>query len=56
MRTVIGFCEDGSVATGESSGGEDTAPATMTTTFYDLSAALREVVEPGEDGLVVATL
>ena len=48
MRTVISPCEEGSVATVETSGGEDTAPATITTTLYDLIAALQEVVEPGE--------
>jgi len=48
MRTVIGPREEGSVATVETSGGEDTAPATITTTLYDLIAALQEVVEPGE--------
>ena len=56
MRTVIGPHEEGSVATVETSGGEDTAPATITTTLYDLIAALQEVVEPGEGGLVVATV
>ena len=56
MCTVIGPCEEGSVATVETSGGEDTAPATITTTLYDLIAALQEVVEPGEDRLVVATV
>ncbi len=50
MRTVIGPREEGSVATVETSGGEDTAPATITTTLYDLIAALQEVVEPGEGG------
>ena len=50
MRTVISPCEEGSVATVETSGGEDTAPATITTTLYDLIAALQEVVEPGEGG------
>ena len=44
MRTVIGPREEGSVATVETSGGEDTAPATITTTLYDLIAALQEVV------------
>jgi hypothetical protein len=44
------------VATVATSGGEDTAPAITTTTLYDLIAALQEVVEPGEDGLVVATV
>ena len=48
MRTVIGPHEEGSVATVETSGGEDTAPATIMTTLYDLIAALQEVVEPGE--------
>jgi hypothetical protein len=52
MRTVIGPHEEGSVATVETSGGEDTAPATITTTLYDLIAALQEVVEPGERGVV----
>jgi hypothetical protein len=56
MRTVISPCEEGSVATVETSSGEDTAPATITTTLYDLIAALQEVVEPGEDRLVVATV
>ena len=50
MRTVIGPHEEGSVATVETSSGEDTAPATITTTLYDLIAALQEVVEPGEGG------
>ena len=56
MRTVIDPHEEGSVATVETSGGEDTAPATIMTTLYDLIAALQEVVEPGEDRLVVATV
>lgn len=56
MRTVISPREEGSVVTVETSGGEDTAPATITTTLYDLIAALQEVVEPGEDRLVVATV
>ena len=56
MRTVIGPREEGSVATVATSGGEDTVPAAITTTLYDLIAALQEVVEPGEDRLVVATV
>ena len=56
MRTVIGPYEEGSVATVATSGGEDTTPATITTTLYDLIAALQEFVEPGEDALVVATV
>jgi len=47
MRTVIGPREEGSVMTIAKSGGEDTAPTTITTTLYDLIAALQEVVEPG---------
>ena len=39
----------------ETSGGEDAAPATITTTLYDLLAALQDVVHPGEEALVVAT-
>jgi hypothetical protein len=31
-------------------------PATITTTLYDLIAALQDVVQPGEDALVVATM
>ena len=38
------------------SGGEDAIPATITTTLYDLIAALQDVVQPGEDALVVATM
>jgi hypothetical protein len=56
MRTVIDPREEGSVATVATSGGEDTAPAAITTTLYDLIAALQEVAEPGEDELVVATV
>jgi hypothetical protein len=56
MRTVIGPREEGSVATVATSSEEDTTPATIKTTLYDLIAALQEVVEPGEDGLVVATV
>jgi hypothetical protein len=44
------------VVTVEPSGGKDAAPATITTTLYDLIAALQEVVDPGEDALVVATV
>jgi hypothetical protein len=49
MRTVIGPHEEGGVATVATSGGEDTVPATITTTLYDLIAALQEVVEPDRD-------
>jgi hypothetical protein len=50
MRTVIGPCAEGSVATGAMSGGADPTPPTITTTLYDLIAALQEVVDPGEGG------
>jgi hypothetical protein len=56
MRTVIDPCEEGGVETVETSGGENEAPATITTTLYDLIAALQEVVHPGEEALVVATV
>jgi hypothetical protein len=48
MHTVIDPCKDGGVVTVEPSGGKDAAPATITTTLYDLIAALQEVVDPGE--------
>src|SRR5262249_42519654 len=56
MRTVIGPREEGSVATVETSGGEDTAPATITTTLHDLISALQQVGETGSDGLCAASL
>jgi hypothetical protein len=56
MHTVIDPFENGGVVTVEPSGGKDAAPATITTTLYDLIAALQEVVDPGEDALVVATV
>ena len=40
----------------KTSRGEDAIPATITTTLYDLVAALQDVVQPGEDELVVATM
>ena len=40
----------------ETSGGEDAIPATITTTLYDLIAAIQDVVQPDEDALVVATM
>jgi len=42
----------------KTSGGEDAIPATITTTLYDLIAALQDVVQPDEnaDALVVATM
>jgi hypothetical protein len=56
MSTGITLCEERRVETIETSGGEDTAPATITTTLYDLLAALQDVVHPGEEALVVATV
>jgi hypothetical protein len=56
MHTVIDPFKDGGVVTVEPSGGKDAAPATITTTLYDLIAALQEVVDPGEEALVVATV
>ena len=40
----------------QTSRGEDAIPAPITTTLYDLIAALQDVVPPGEDALVVATM
>jgi hypothetical protein len=56
MHTVIDPCEDGGVVTVEPSVRKDAAPATITTTLYGLIAALHEVVDPGEEALVVATV
>jgi hypothetical protein len=54
MHTVIDPFDAGGVETFDMSSGEEAAPATITTTLYDLLAALQEVVDPGEDALVVA--
>jgi hypothetical protein len=56
MSTVMAPFEEGGVETVKISGREDEAPATITTTLYDLIAALQEVVHPGEEALVVATV
>ena len=56
MGTVMAPVEEGGGAASEMPGGADTAPATITTTQYDLIAALQDVVQPGEDALVVATM
>jgi len=59
QRPDPGVLRDGaSDSTLETSGGEDTIPATITTTLYDLIAALQDVVQPDEDAdaLVVATM
>ena len=57
QRPDPGVLRDGSAnSTLKTSGGEDAIPATITTTLYDLIAALQDVVQPGEDALVVATM
>jgi len=57
QRPDPGALRDGSSdSTLETSGGEDTIPATITTTLYDLIAALQDVVQPDEDALVVAAM
>jgi hypothetical protein len=56
MSTGIAPCEEAGVEPVTTSGGAAAAPATITTTLYDLIAALQEVVHPGEEALVVATV
>jgi len=57
QRPDPGILRHGSAdSTLKTSGGEDAIPATITTTLYDLIAALQDVVQPGEDALVVATM
>ena len=57
QRPDPGVLRDGSAdSTLHTSGGEDAISATITTTLYDLIAALQDVVPPGEDALVVATM
>lgn len=57
QRPDPGLLRHGSAdSTLQTSGGEDAIPATITTTLYDLIAALQDVVQPGEDALVVATM
>ena len=57
QRPAPGVLRDGSSGTTlETCGGEDAIPATITTTLYDLIAALQDVVQPGEDALVVPTM
>jgi hypothetical protein len=53
MRTVIAASQDTSVETGTIVG--DT-PATLTTTLYDLIAAVQDVVGADNTTLVVATV
>jgi len=57
QRPDPGLLRHGSAdSTLQTSGGADAIPATITTTLYDLIAALQDVVPPGEDALVVATM
>ena len=56
MSTGMALCEERRVETIATSGSEDAAPTTITTTLYDLLAALQDVVHPGEEALVVATV
>jgi hypothetical protein len=56
MSTGIALGGEGRVEIIETSGGENATPATITTTLYDLLAALQEVVHPGEEELAVATV
>lgn len=53
MRTVIDASED---TAGEMAVMEADTPATLTTTLYDLIAAVQDVVDPNNDALVVATV
>ena len=57
QRPDPGVLRHGSAdSTLQMSGGEDAIPATITTTLYYLIAALQDVVPPGEDALVAATM
>ena len=53
MATVIAPCEVATVTPGKKS---QATPARLTTTLYDLMAAIQDVVDPKDDALVVATM
>jgi hypothetical protein len=53
MSTVMEPGEGANVARGRS---EEARPLRLTTTLYDLLAALQDVVGPDDDPLVVATM
>ena len=53
MAPVMEWAE---VATGAMGMQRAETPSCLTTTFYDLIAALQDVVGPDEDALVVATV
>jgi hypothetical protein len=54
MHTVIADSEDTSVETGTIAAADTSA--TLTTTLYDLIAAVQDVVGPQNEALVVATV
>ena len=57
QRPTLGVLRDDSADSPlKTSGGEDAIPATITTTLYDLIAALQDAVQPDEDALVVAAM
>ena len=56
MNTVVDPFETGGVATVETVVVKGDIPATITTTLYDLIAAVRAAVEPDDDALVIATV
>ena len=56
QRPDPGVLRDGSSDSTLKTSGERTQSQTITTTLYDLIAALQDVVQPGEDALVVATM
>ena len=56
QRPDPGVLRHGSSDSTLKTSGERTQSQTITTTLYDLIAALQDVVQPGEDALVVATM
>ena len=56
QRPDPGVLRDGSSDSTLKTSGERTQSQTITTTLYDLIAALQDVVQPGGDALVVATM
>jgi len=56
QRPDPGVLRDGSSDFTLKTSGGRTQSQTITTTLYDLIAALQDVVQPGEDALVVATM
>ncbi len=56
QRPDPGLLRHGSADSTLQTSGERTQSQTITTTLYDLIAALQDVVQPGEDALVVATM